>query len=313
MITKEPLSFNNCFQNRIYFESAREGFASILESLSNEKEIKILLPAYIGITDTEGSGVFDPVISTNTKYTFYKLNRDLSIEKESFLEILENDSDINVILVVHYFGFIQNDMEWLSNVVRRFNLLLIEDCAHALHGSTFNGIELGSFGDYSLFSIHKILPTNDGGFIKISPANKLTHKEHTISLSTLVNYSNADFLCINQKRRDNYNLYIKNGLSSIRNIELLYPILPDSVVPLNFPILVKEGLREKLYFILIDKNVITISLYYRLIEQIKESIYPISHYISNSILNLPVHQDTTENDIISIVDALKESFEELAN
>lgn len=81
----------------------------------------------------------------------------------------------------------------------------------------------------------------------------------------------------------------------------MHPFLDKGTVPLNFPIIVNNDKREKLYFKLIEDGIITTSLYYRIISEIDRVEFPVSYSISNSILNLPVHQDTTKEDLRFIV------------
>ena len=79
-------------------------------------------------------------------------------------------------------------------------------------------------------------------------------------------------------------------------------------IPQTFPILIKNNQREKLYFYLMDQGAPTTALYYRLIDQIKKEDFPLSHKISQEILNLPVHQDTNQDDIIIICDLIRNFF-----
>tara|TARA_B110001450_G_C17442478_1_gene408502 strand:+ start:324 stop:551 length:228 start_codon:yes stop_codon:yes gene_type:complete len=61
--------------------------------------------------------------------------------------------------------------------------------------------------------------------------------------------------------------------------------------PLNFPIIVKNNLREKLYFFLISEGVETCAMWYELAPEINKNKFPLSYNISNSILNLSTHHD----------------------
>ena len=80
-------------------------------------------------------------------------------------------------------------------------------------------------------------------------------------------------------------------------------------VPHNYPVIVKDGLREKLYFWLIDKNITLIALYYRLIEPLKDKKFDEMQYISNNILNLPVHQDLSFKDLHLLITNIKLFYE----
>lgn len=69
------------------------------------------------------------------------------------------------ILPVHIYGH-PCDMDGLMNLARKYNLLVIEDCAEAL-GSTYKGQPVGSFGDAATFSFfgNKVITTGEGGMV----------------------------------------------------------------------------------------------------------------------------------------------------
>lgn len=58
-----------------------------------------------------------------------------------------------VLLVYHQYGFPQ-DMDKIMEFAREKNLIVIEDCAHALN-SRYKGRQLGTFGDFAIFSFSK--------------------------------------------------------------------------------------------------------------------------------------------------------------
>jgi dTDP-4-amino-4,6-dideoxygalactose transaminase len=286
-----------CPNRRIFLDKGRTAFSYILKQIGRNK--KILLPSYIGITDREGSGVFDPVVENRIDYDFYNLNKDLSIDNSDFLKKIK-DPRIKSVLIIHYFGFAQNDIEQIAKICKEHNKYLIEDCAHSLL-SKFNNKELGSFGDASFFSLHKILSMEGGGVLQINNPNvrdpKIPDTDH-IRL-----YPKFDLKKIAEIRRANY-LYLLEKLKSISFIEILYPNLPENTVPLNFPILINNKNRDEVYFEMLERGIELVSLYYRLIKQIGKE-YSNSHYVSKHITNLPIHQAITFSDINRIVKELK--------
>jgi dTDP-4-amino-4,6-dideoxygalactose transaminase len=72
------------------------------------------------------------------------------------------------ILAVHY-GSIGCDMEKLSEIAKRKNILLIEDAAHAYKAKR-NGKYLGTIGDFGCFSFHesKNIHCGEGGALLIN-------------------------------------------------------------------------------------------------------------------------------------------------
>ena len=69
------------------------------------------------------------------------------------------------VIVVHYGGYMA-DMDAIMAVSKKFNLKVIEDCAHA-HGSEWRGKKAGSFGEFGSFSFQhsKSLPAGEGGAV----------------------------------------------------------------------------------------------------------------------------------------------------
>ncbi len=71
-------------------------------------------------------------------------------------------------IIVAHLG-VACDMEEITDIARRHNCYLIENCAHTL-GAECNGEKTGSFGDVSFFSfdVDKPISTGDGGMIVIN-------------------------------------------------------------------------------------------------------------------------------------------------
>jgi len=69
------------------------------------------------------------------------------------------------IMIVHYAGF-ACDMEKIVDICKKYNLYLIEDCAHT-PGADYKGQPLGTFGDISAFSFftNKNLSVGEGGMV----------------------------------------------------------------------------------------------------------------------------------------------------
>lgn len=309
MITKSPIDKNKWIENIFYTSAARVGFKHLLKNLHFNGKEKILLPAYIGITDREGSGVFDPISELKINYDFYGLEKNMKINKED-LETKILSGQFKAVLVIHYFGFAHCDIDWVSILCKKNNVLLIEDCAHTF-SSTYKNIPLGNFGDFSFFSIHKFLATEDGGFLKIINKSfqlpKISDSYQRIKLETLEHLNKSKINEISKIRIRNYK-YLRDKLENIDAIEILYPDLPQGIVPLNFPVIVKGNKREKLYFKLTEDKIPTIALYYRLIDVIDKDEYPASYYLSNNILNLPIHQEISPEEIDYIVERLRDFF-----
>ena len=89
-----------------------------------------------------------------------------------------------------------------------------------------------------------------------------------------------------------------------KSVTPLYDSLPEGVVPQTLPVLVTGASRDELYFKLNERGYGVVSLYHTLVEPIKESEFPDSHWLARRILNLPVHQDVS-------LEALKDMIAEM--
>jgi dTDP-4-amino-4,6-dideoxygalactose transaminase len=86
---------------------------------------------------------------------------DWSMDSEGIEERIT--SKTKAVMIVHYAGY-ACDMERITAVCKRHNLLLIEDCAHT-PGAEYMGRPLGTFGDIAAFSFfcNKNIAVGEGG------------------------------------------------------------------------------------------------------------------------------------------------------
>ncbi|MDP7494706.1 MAG: DegT/DnrJ/EryC1/StrS family aminotransferase [Candidatus Undinarchaeales archaeon] len=74
--------------------------------------------------------------------------------------------DVEAVVAIHTFGN-PCDMDRLLELRDEHGFILVEDCAHAL-GARYNGRPVGTFGDFSLFSMYKTLPNTSGAFLVVN-------------------------------------------------------------------------------------------------------------------------------------------------
>lgn len=294
LLSKKQISVNNFRNNYYFFDSARAGLTEILKHNNS----KILLPSYIGYSINEGSGIFDPVKETKTEYAFYRLNNKLEIDENDFVNKIEIH-DPGLILFVHYFGFIDRNFIKLRQLAKSKNIKVIEDCAHA-YFTFFNNPSFIS--DYILFSLHKMFPFNNGGILYSKDVNYFKSKN-----SNSYDLFAYDTFGISERRRKNY-LYLIQNIKHLKkyDIRLLKRYLSNNT-PQTFPVLLKSKEdRDYLYFELNNRGIGVVSLYHQLIDEISDD-YTMEHSISDRILNLPLHQDISFNDLnimLSEIDTL---------
>lgn len=296
MLSKSQQSKQNSYAHLMFTQSARSAWKHILSHFAVKSPFKILLPPYIGITDREGSGIFDPVRETQTPFDFYELDETLGVDLASLKSKLA-EGNYRVLLLAHYFGFCRTDLGIVRKLCDQYGVVLVEDCAHALNFHPANS-SLGTHGDFSVYSIHKFLPIQKGGILRINKASfgiKDVITKDALEPDFVQQYAGYDLQRILDKRLENFQSLFKL-LKGLPGIQVMYD-LQRSDVPHDFPILVNNGLREKLYFSLLDMGVPTTALYYRLIDEIKSQGFDQMQKISNNILNLPIHQDVEKTDL----------------
>ena len=286
-ITKQQEQIDNFKMNMYYFDSAREPFEYILKNILSEKTL--LIPAYIGYSTREGSGIFDPIKNSKVKYKFYRMKNGLDIDLSNLFQLID-DNPNSVLLLVHYFGFYDKALEKIKAYANDKSVVVVEDCAHAFF-TFYQKPKIES--DYYLFSLHKMFVFNKGGLL-ISKNN--------LKLETEMKYNPFEYNLyqISQKRINNYN-YLSDKLKNITKIKILKNSLGDNV-PQTFPIILESvEIRDKLYFSLNEIRFGVVSLYHELINELNCSDYKYEIFLSQCILNLPIHQDVNFSDIDEMI------------
>lgn len=121
-----------------------------------------------------------------------------------------------VLIFAHVLGN-PPDMNRLMDIVRRYDLILLEDCCDAL-GSTYNGIPLGGFGQMascSFYPAHHIT-MGEGGFVSCST------KEQEVVVRSFREWGRGCY-CVGQKAN-----LLKNGTCKKRFSNWL-PSLPNEI------------------------------------------------------------------------------------
>lgn len=263
------------------------------------REGGVLLPAYVGWSSTEGSGVFDPVQQLNVPFEFYRVTRDLWIDLDDLCAKISSGS-ARVLLLIHYFGYPDPALAEAVACARRHGVSVLEDEAHAFFSDWVGGV-CGRLGDAAVMSIHKVLPVDSGGLLVLNPTiepatlEKLQNAPERRDLE--LNLLDYDLPGIADCRRRHALELLEQIKSLSPRITALRPDLPRGVAPQTLPVLVNTGSRDELHRQLNACGYGVVSLYHTLISPISPSDFPESHWLSRRILNLPVHQDVEEEAI----------------
>lgn len=146
------------------FNSGRSSFLAILDSLHLEKGSEVLLQAFTC------NAVPNPVLWSGLQPVYVDCNEDdfnidvEDLEKKITLRQAQGKSP-KVVIVQHTFG-LPADMDRVMEVCKKHNIILIEDCAHAL-GAEYGGRKVGTFGQAAFFSFSrdKVISSVYGGMV----------------------------------------------------------------------------------------------------------------------------------------------------
>jgi len=202
------------------------------------------------------------------------------------------------IIIVHYAGYPCN-MDEICAIVKKHDLFLIEDCAHA-PGAEYKGQKVGTFGDIACFSFfsNKNLSTGEGGMVvtnneelyeklKLLRSHGMTtltldrHKGHAFSYDVVslgFNYRIDEIraaigrvqlkkLDTNNKKRKELVDYYKERLSECEFISIPFKDYKERSSYHIFPILLDEKINRTQLMKYLRENGIQTSIHYRPIHQ----------------------------------------------
>jgi len=154
--TVYPLQLSE--RNRQFTFNGSAAIYQAIVDMQLQRSDVVLLPAYCCGAE------LSPFEQLGCKILFYDVNADLSVNRQQIQDYLIQRSDLKLLLITHYLGLAQPDIAELSQACRERDVLLLEDCAHALYCQS-GGVPLGSYGDYAIFSPRKSLPLTEGGIL----------------------------------------------------------------------------------------------------------------------------------------------------
>jgi dTDP-4-amino-4,6-dideoxygalactose transaminase len=133
--------------------SGRIAIALALREMGVGPGDAVLVPAY------HSQSMIPPVLQLGAVPVFYRLRADTSVDLEDISARIA--PHVKVLMVTHYFGFVQ-DLSALRALCDARGLLLLEDCAHCFFGE-HGGRPVGAWGDYAAASSMKFYPVYEGG------------------------------------------------------------------------------------------------------------------------------------------------------
>jgi dTDP-4-amino-4,6-dideoxygalactose transaminase len=284
------------------YGTAREAQQVFLEAARLAEDEVVLLPAFIGWSAREGSGLFDPIQNLGLAYRFYPVTADLRVDVDGFAELLRRER-VGVVILVHYFGYVDPGYPVLVELAREHGArLVLEDEAHAMLSDWVGGV-CGRAGDACIVSLHKLFPVATGGALVFNtPRHEMLGRiDAPDGGSGALGF---DFAEIARRRVRNAALVEELLPELADEVVPLWPGLPEGVVPQTYPVVIRRASRNDLYFRMNEAGFGVVSLYHTLVKELSADDFPASHQLARQIMNLPVHQDAEPHQIRAMMEEL---------
>lgn len=236
-------------------------------------------------------------------------------------------SRTKAIMVVHLYGK-SCDMDPITEMCKKYNLILIEDCAQS-HGAKYKGKLTGTFGDFGAFSFY---PTKNLGALGDAGAVITNNDIYSDRLRKLRNYGSskkyyneligynsrldelqAALLSVKLKYLDEINTH-KRKLAKIYSDNLkddfIKPVIDDNFFDVYHIYNIRHPERDKLKEYLLKHEIMT-EIHYpvpphkqKALEGLFSGEYPISEEIHNTTLSLPCSFGHSYDDIYRVVEVM---------
>lgn len=160
------------------------------------KKINILIPEYFCNT------TLTPLRKMGFNLIFYKINLNQEPDK-NYLKILSNNNDLDLLLIVDYFG-LKNDYSFVRDFCKNQNCWLIKDSAHNLSEK-----DDSNDADFIFFSPHKLLSIPMGSILVINSdgPSELSFKKYNYMAKTNSWYLQITKELANKKFNTKKNLF----------------------------------------------------------------------------------------------------------
>jgi len=241
------------------------------------------------------------------------------------------------IIAVHWGGY-PCDMFEIKKITKKYNLILIEDAAHAL-GAKCNNLEIGNISDFTCFSFQakKQLTTGDGGMLvckskknhisaqklkwfninrksklnfqgeRLYEISEIGYKYHLNDIASTIGLENLKII----KKKLRYLNYIAKfydeNFKDLKKIKILEKKKDRLSTNWLYTILVKN---RAAFYNYMTKNKIPVSLVHRRIDRYKvfggkTKNLKNQEYFDNNHICLPIHEQLSKVQIAKIVEKVK--------
>lgn len=320
--------------NFTFLRGGQSALSFIVHDLQIKNDEYILVPAYLCPTILWN---FD---RNRVNYAFYNINLDLSINLDDLSKKVDNYK-VKAVFFINYFGFYHNDntVNFLKMLKNR-GIVIIEDAVQMLWFTEENFIGNYVFNSYRKFLpidgsivISKTHGKYDSikdeyyeymnnarmkitAFVKygigkmeefvelFSKANEVYNDSTIIyGITDISKYllSKVNYKYIGNIRKQNY-CYLYDKLSKNNRIKVLFgkEHIGDTI-PIGFPILIKH--RDNVKRALRSKSIYC-AAHWPIFNEVWVKDYPVSIYLTNALLTLPIDQRYDMEDMDRLINEL---------
>ncbi|MHC1699104.1 MAG: DegT/DnrJ/EryC1/StrS family aminotransferase [Geobacteraceae bacterium] len=238
------------------------------------------------------------------------------------------------ILPVHLFGQ-PADMPAISAICDRHALLLVEDCAQSFGATTLGGTKtgaIGSFGCFSFFPSKNLGCYGDGGMVTLASADladsvrvlrnhgsRQRYHHHVIGYNSRLDEIQAVILRAKLKHIDEYNAN-RRRVAKLYNellsgLDLVVPHEDGKGLHVYHQYTILSSQRDRIMKALAEQQ-ISSAIYYPIplhrqdvfAEAYRECSLPVAENVVQNCFSLPIFPEMTEEQIVKVADAVKNSF-----
>lgn len=234
------------------------------------------------------------------------------------------------IIAVHLYGM-PCQMDKITEICQKHNLLLIEDCAQS-HGATFMGRRTGTFGSAGCFSFY---PTKnlgafgDGGAVITNDddlnkslriyrnyGSEIRYHNKIVGANSRLDEIQAGFLRVKLSHIEEINreraVIADNYLNGINNSKIILPKIRNNTSPVWHQFVIRCQEREALMAHLNHKGIDTL-IHYPIPPHLSECYnylgfkngdFPITEEYADTVLSIPIYNGLTKNSQDIIIESL---------
>lgn len=131
---------------KLFYASGRIAIRNILYKVIQNKE-RCIIPNYL----------CNSIYNCFNNFDFYKIKNNFEIDIKYLTSIITKNK-YKLIFIINYLGYVDKNIEFITNICKKNNIVVIEDFTHNIYTEKF-------YGDISLCSYRKSLPTPFGAIV----------------------------------------------------------------------------------------------------------------------------------------------------